>query len=148
MVKYASILALLILAMSAVVGCSGGTPTAAEPVDIALVATDIAYDTTQIDGVAGRPLRVTLENAGALEHDFTIDEIPLSGAPKVEQAVVSAEHEMGHTAEEAAVHVAAAAGATGVVEFTPTSPGEYAFYCTVSGHREAGMEGTVVVSAP
>lgn len=148
MVKYASLFALLILAMSAVVGCSDSKPTSSEPVDIALIATDIAYDPTRIDGVAGRPLRVTLENAGALEHDFTIGEIPLSGAPKVEQAIVSAEHEMGHTAEEAAVHVAAAAGATGVVEFTPSSPGEYAFYCTVSGHREAGMAGTLVVAAP
>ena len=28
-------------------------------------------------------------------------------------------------------------------EFTILPAGEYAFYCTVPGHREAGMEGTL-----
>ena len=36
-------------------------------------------------------------------------------------------------------------GGSGTLEFTPTEPGEYEYYCTVPGHKEAGMLGTLVV---
>ena len=29
--------------------------------------------------------------------------------------------------------------------FTPTTPGEYAFFCKVDGHSKKGMTGTIVV---
>jgi|RhiMetdeSRZDD1v2_1073273.scaffolds.fasta_scaffold330787_2 plastocyanin len=32
--------------------------------------------------------------------------------------------------------------------FTPTTPGEYHFYCHVDGHAKKGMSGTLVVLAP
>ena len=46
---------------------------------------------------------------------------------------------------DSAVHVAAAPGATGTVDFTPSEAGTYEFYCTIEGHKEAGMVGTLVV---
>lgn len=29
--------------------------------------------------------------------------------------------------------------------FTPTQPGTYEFYCSVPGHKDAGMKGTLTV---
>ncbi len=44
--------------------------------------------------------------------------------------------------------MAALMGQTNTIEFTPTKPGTYEFFCTVAGHKEAGMVGTLVVKAP
>jgi uncharacterized cupredoxin-like copper-binding protein len=57
-------------------------------------------------------------------------------------------HEIGNMTTEPQLHVAAMMGQTGVLEFTPTKPGTYEFFCTVAGHKEAGMVGTLVVKVP
>lgn len=51
-----------------------------------------------------------------------------------------------HTHEDAAVHVHTGGGEEVTVTFTPTEPGVYEFYCSVPGHREEGMIGTLIVS--
>ncbi len=45
------------------------------------------------------------------------------------------------------LHVAAAAGSRGTLTFTPTKPGQYEFYCTVAGYKEAGMVSVLTVKA-
>jgi len=56
------------------------------------------------------------------------------------------DHEMGEMDMEGlSLHVAADAGTQAIIEFTPEEAGEYTFYSTVEGHRQAGMEGTIVV---
>jgi len=37
-------------------------------------------------------------------------------------------------------------GGEGILECTPTEAGEFAYCCTVDGHTDAGMTGTLVVS--
>jgi uncharacterized cupredoxin-like copper-binding protein len=61
---------------------------------------------------------VEIANLDAFDHDFTIDELDvqlLLGANESAEAMFEA------------------------------SPGTYTFYCSVPGHREAGMEGTLTV---
>ena len=43
------------------------------------------------------------------------------------------------------LHVHGLPGQSHAISFTPTTPGTYTVYCTVPGHREAGMTATVVV---
>ena len=50
------------------------------------------------------------------------------------------------TSSEYDLHVAVDGGASGTLEFTPTAAGEYEFTCTVTGHAEGGMMGTLTVS--
>jgi uncharacterized cupredoxin-like copper-binding protein len=138
-------LLLILLSLPVLVACSDGGPaeTAPEPQSVTVVASDIAFGMDRLEAVAGRPINLTLDNEGVLEHDFSILEIPLAGEPTVtEHADESAGHEM---VEDPAVHVAAPAGEHSTILFTPTTPGEYIYYCTVSGHREAGMTGVLVV---
>jgi nitrite reductase (NO-forming) len=64
------------------------------------------------------PVTVRITNLDAFPHDFTIDELG----------------------------VKVALGANETVEATfDAKPGIYTFYCSIPGHREAGMEGTLTV---
>ena len=63
-------------------------------------------------------IALTLANLDAFPHDFTIDELDV-------QVLMDA-NETVDAAFEA-------------------PPGVYTFYCSIPGHREAGMEGTLTV---
>lgn len=52
------------------------------------------------------------------------------------------------TAEEsvdADLHVSVAAGQSSTLDFTALEPGEYEYFCSVPGHKEAGMTGLLIV---
>jgi plastocyanin len=82
--------------------------------------TSIAYDTTSL---SSKPGKVTIDftNPSALEHDVAIeaDSKEIAGSELIAESKTSVSAEL--------------------------APGTYAFYCTVPGHREAGMEGTLTV---
>lgn len=145
--KRISLFVLLVLSLGLGACASGSTTeTAPEPKAVTLIATDIAYDSEQLEAAVGQPVQLTLENQGVLEHDFSIVEIPLSAeVVTLEEAGEMAGHDMGHEEDEPDVHIAVPTADRGTIEFTPAAVGEYVYYCTVSGHREAGMEGVLVV---
>lgn len=115
---------------------------------VALTARTMAYEPSRIEVKAGAPVELTFVNEDVLEHDFSILEIPVASVSEADS--MSAEHEahMETAALDPVLHVAAEPGTTGRLTFTPTKPGTYEFFCTVSGHKEAGMVGTLVVAAP
>ena len=132
-------LGLLVILVAA---CGGGREETVT--NVSLVATDIAYDVARLEVSANKAVHLTLENSGALEHDFTIREIGVRDVHTTEGE--ADDHAMSEDVHELDLHVAAPpGGGSGTLEFTPTEPGEYEFYCTVPGHREAGMRGTLVV---
>jgi plastocyanin len=90
-------------------------------VQLAANATDLAYDTTSL---TSRPGKVTIDftNPSALEHDVAIE---LDGDQLADSELI-----------------ADGAKTTASAELAPAT---YTFYCTVPGHREAGMEGTLTV---
>lgn len=144
------LLYLLILITAVLTACSSTSttePNVTQPVEIALVAKDIVFDTNRLEITAGQPVKLTLHNEGVLEHDFSIMEIPHDGEVAEGETEMS-EHDMSHVSDEPEVHVAAPTGGSNTIEFTPSEQGEYEFLCTVSGHKEAGMVGTLVVKAP
>jgi plastocyanin len=82
----------------------------------------LAYNTKQLSARAGT-VTITMANASPLEHDVAVAE-----GTKV----------LGKTP--------VFKGGTRTLTLT-LKPGKYVFYCTVPGHRQAGMEGTLTVSA-
>ena len=110
--------ALIVVAGLTVAACGGGsTPTPAKGTTIE--ATEFAFAPDSLTAKAGESLKVTLANKGTIEHDFTIDSL--------------------------SVKALAAVGTSADVTLKDLAAGTYPFYCSVAGHREAGMEGTLVV---
>ncbi len=88
-----------------------------------VVGTEFAFDPAEFTVEAGRPVAVTFVNEGAVEHDWAL-----------------------HTADGQEVegaHAHAPAGGEAIAVFT-LDPGTYEVVCTLAGHEEAGMVGSVV----
>jgi plastocyanin len=89
-------------------------------VKLAADPTNIAYDTTSLNSKPGK-VTIDFSNPSALEHDVAIE----AEGKEIAGSELIAE---GKTSVSAKL-----------------APGTYTFYCTVPGHREAGMEGTLTV---
>lgn len=97
---------------------SGSTGGDTGATAVTIEAGDLFFDPTTLS-VSADGVEITLQNTGLIEHDFVIDELG-----------VDIHTEAGETVTE-----------------TVTLPaGTYDFYCSVPGHREAGMEGTITAS--
>jgi uncharacterized cupredoxin-like copper-binding protein len=125
--------------------CAGSAPEAA-PQTVTLQAVDLDFTPETLEVKAGERVELVLQNDGVLEHDFSVMEIPTEGT-------VEASGDSGHAAghddgDEPDLHVSALGGQSATLSFTPSQPGTYEFWCTVAGHKEGGMTGTLVVQAP
>jgi uncharacterized cupredoxin-like copper-binding protein len=108
---------------TAVAPPGAGKPVAAKNGVLALPADpngQLAYITKKASAPAGA-LEIDSKNAASIPHD-----IALEGSGVKEQ---------GKTVQ---------GGATSKINVT-LKPGKYTFFCTVPGHREGGMEGTLTV---
>jgi len=103
-------------------GGKGGAQSAAAAttLDLAADPSAIAYDQTELSAKAGK-VTIDFTNPSPLEHNVVIEQNgkELAGFEPI------AEGEESETAN--------------------LKPGTYTFYCSVPGHREAGMEGTLTV---
>lgn len=106
------------------------------------------YEPAQVTLQVGQPVRLTLDNTeGVILHDFTIEGLPADAIHSEGGTHGHSEADSGQMEMGSMLHVAAYPGEVGVLEFTPTQPGTFAFYCTVEGHQAAGMEGSTTVLA-
>ncbi|HVY96414.1 MAG TPA: plastocyanin/azurin family copper-binding protein [Solirubrobacterales bacterium] len=90
-------------------------------VQLAADKSQIAYDKTQLSTRAGK-VTIDFTNPAPLEHDVAIE------AEGGEEVAASPTITEGKTSVSAVL-----------------KPGTYTFFCTVPGHREAGMEGKLTV---
>lgn len=81
----------------------------------------IAYDTTELTSKPGK-VTIDFDNPAPLEHDVVVED---ESGEEVARSEIVTEAETSAEADLAA--------------------GTYTFFCSVPGHREAGMEGTLTV---
>jgi uncharacterized cupredoxin-like copper-binding protein len=111
--------------------------------DVTVVMTDFAYAPNSIVVPVGQPVRLTMENEGAIEHDFVVEQID------VQDVSAANESQGAHSHSEMAeydLHVSTPAGGTNVLEFTALVPGTYRIFCSIEGHIEAGMLAELIVT--
>jgi plastocyanin len=80
----------------------------------------LAFDTTELSAAPGE-VTITLDNPAPVPHNVAIEQ---SGKVLAESETI-------------------AEGTTSITK--PLGPGEYTFLCTIPGHAEAGMQGTLTV---
>ena len=97
------------------------TPIAEGARRIEVTARSFEFDPGELTIAAGEDIAIVLTSEDIL-HDFTVDGLD--------------------------AHVAADGDETAEGGLRADDPGRYTYYCTVPGHREAGMEGALVVEAP
>jgi len=83
-------------------------------------AKEFGFEPNVLDVKKGQSVCVILENDGVMAHNLRLDGLNL------ETRTIQP-------------------GETDAFRFTPSKPGRYLFFCTVPGHREAGMEGNLAV---
>jgi uncharacterized cupredoxin-like copper-binding protein len=99
------------------------------------VARDIAYEPGRIVATVGEPIEIAMKNIGAIDHDLNVDGITVRDV-EARDATTSGH---AHSAKPSVLHVAASPGKTATVRFVPTAAGTFEVWCSVAGHREAGM---------
>ncbi|HRC62890.1 MAG: cupredoxin domain-containing protein [Dehalococcoidia bacterium] len=129
-------------ALALLAACGGDDKDEAPARAMQVSMQDIAYSNIALTASKGEHIRIELDNKGQVTHDFTVDGIPMQGLHMMGGAS-GGDHQ--HMAADHAMHLALDKGQSGSLEFTPTEAGTYEFYCTVAGHRDAGMHGTLTV---
>jgi nitrite reductase (NO-forming) len=98
---------------------SSGRTAASGAVEV--VASEFTFAPSQLALAGPGTLNVTLKNSGAVEHDVVFEGV------------------------DGKVHAAAGQTARGAFQFA--REGVYAFFCSIPGHKEAGMVGKLTVGA-
>ena len=133
---------LILIGLSLALAACSTVPVKSGPQEVTLEAAEFKFQPATIQVEAGRPVKVTMRNNGTIEHDWSVMEIPTTAIKAPSQSTMG--HDMGG-AKQPELHMAVMNGQMVQMEFTPTRPGTFQFYCTVAGHKEAGMVGTLVV---
>lgn len=105
-------------------GSVEGASAAPEPSpgadEVRVAAREFSFAPSELNIPSGRTVNLVLANEGDLLHDIIIPSVGF--------------------------RLTATSGATASGALTLTEPGRLEFFCSVPGHREAGMSGTVVVT--
>jgi plastocyanin len=141
MKKASAVLAIAALSALGLAACGGGddnndTTAAATPATTAPAGGGGGGSTVDISTPSGSDLAFNQKDVSAKAGSVTIDfdnEQALSHDVKVED---SSGQELGGT------DLVSSGTANATVDL---QPGTYTFFCSVPGHREAGMEGTLTV---
>ena len=132
---------LLVILALLLVSCAAPAP---QKTEITLtINDDFKFNPPSITVPADQAVVLTIKNNSNLEHDFAIQKISVKDVVMQDDGM-KMDHDMAGMNYD--LHLATMAGQTNVITFTPVNAGTYEFLCTIKGHKEAGMSGTLIVT--
>lgn len=135
MKKLVPVVLVVLLAAACGGGSSDGDGDSNGDLEVSLE--DFGFNPDAATVTAGSDVSVSVTNIGGIQHSWVLldqSEAPASASEIDESAII---------ADSGVVE----AGSSATVDFVVDLPGTYAVVCTVAGHIEAGMVGTLEVSA-
>jgi plastocyanin len=99
---------------------SPASSSSAQVQKVTVVGTEYAFNPSTFTLKKGQPAEITFKNMGAFPHNLTIADLNLK--TKTIQP-----------------------GEEDTIQFTPDKTGQFEFLCTVPGHADKGMKGTLTV---
>jgi uncharacterized cupredoxin-like copper-binding protein len=112
------------------------SPASQQSAAAAVTATEFRFDPSALTLKAGQATTLTFKNGGQTLHDFTLASGP--GIPTPEPPGTD------HMPEQSPYHVEAEAGKQATLALNLPA-GTYTFMCSVPGHKDLGMQGTIMV---
>ncbi len=106
--------------------CGGGGGGAAGPGGLVLEMGDLYFKPNTLTAKPGQTLQITLDNRGSLEHNFVLYD--------ADGQTVLFEKDAIQPGQKVNISLKA-----------PEKAGTYQYVCTVPGHKEGGMVGTLTV---
>lgn len=95
-------------------------PTLLEVKEITVIGAEMFFSPSTVTVQAGQQVKINFQNKGSTIHNLIIEGLGISTK----------------TIRD---------GQTDVIEFTAPTSGTYAIFCSVPGHRAAGMKGSLIV---
>jgi uncharacterized cupredoxin-like copper-binding protein len=146
---FCSCMGMLAFTLFSLVACTPSAPPTPTVQQVTVQASEFKYDPAQITVKAGQLVRLTLKNAGTVDHeleitglspkDLTIDQSQAGTIPDAEK------NEAADDAQKGLVHLYTAPNGTSIVQFTPQQTGTFEFFCGIAGHKDSGMVGKLIV---
>jgi plastocyanin len=99
---------------------SSAPSSTAQMQKVTVQGSEFAFTPSTFTLKVGQPAEITFKNNGAFAHNLTITDLNIK--TKTIQP-----------------------GEQDTIQFTPTKTGQFAFLCTVPGHADKGMKGTLTV---
>ena len=125
--KFSRLMLLTVVLAVALAACGGGGGGTTPPVSgktVNVEASEFAFNPNAFSGTVGQKITFKITNKGTVDHNFVI--LNADGTQELAKTEVKV-------------------GASGTLDFTPTAAGEYKVDCNLPGHKEAGMEGKLIV---
>ncbi len=118
-----------------------GAPLVEARVNLGNQANALVFEPATLEFVAGKRYRLILKNPSSLKHYFT--------AKDFTDGIWTQKVEAGKVEVKGAIHeVELKPSAVAEWVFVPIKSGVYELHCSIPGHAEAGMVGTVKITAP